>query len=84
MELTSRMQAAERRPPVAFVRSLRRFFPRVPRNDSHANLYSGNATPPLPFVGEEEEEEDGDDEPFEGTNFESVIAPFCAPVSHPP
>ena len=65
--------------------------PFVSRDDSHANLYSGNVTP-LPFVGEEEEGGDArargdgrtdedDDEPFEGTNFESVIAPGCTGVS---
>ena len=61
----------------------------MPRDDSHANLYSGNVTL-LPFVSEDEEDQDqddatgrdgedgdeDDDEPFEGTNFESVIAPF--------
>lgn len=56
------------------------------RDDSHANLYSGNVTPLLPFVGEggdeEDDEDEDDDEPFEGTNFESVIAPFVHRNSH--
>ena len=59
--------------------------PFVSRDDSHANLYSGNVTPLLPFVGEggdeEDDEDEDDDEPFEGTNFESVIAPGCTGVS---
>ena len=54
--------------------------------DLHANLYSCNAATAFPFVVEEGEEEvgdeDDDDEPFECTNFESVIiAPFV-PRSH--
>ena len=31
---------------------------------------------------EEDDEDEDDDEPFEGTNFESVIAPFVHRNSH--